>query len=1571
MTTANLIVGIKTEPARAALTELKSWMVSEMKGLTVGINDTAIVNSVKKALASTQFTIKLDTKALGDEVHTALGKAFDHQHHVRINAEALTADVKKAVAAGGVVQISGASGGTGHTSGLDDLKEVMRQTLTPAVDKLSRAAIAVEGAARKIGTGTTSTGGLQASESLSRTDPETGVRKSVRRRLDDPVGTEGEIKTGLAADQGDLREKQRRDFMVAEARAQRRDEALNESGERAEQVRQRLSDARREVQEMRKVYNSARFGAREDFTPRGQQIAGAAAVVQRFPDRAAAFLNNDALIQAIPQLNEHRKATDASGAAVANHRKQTAEARAEQVRFNAVMNDTHSAARGLAGSMSALWLTYGSIVPLVALAAIGSGLRGVYEEGKKVEYQLAFVKGLAGASVSQKELEGAMAGSMISSPTQGAEGLRALAQSGLNAREALAALPAVLSLATVGETSVADAAYAATGVLKAFGLGIGEIGRVSDVMAKAAAVSNASVSDMLVSFKYGAAASAQYGVSLEETGAAYAVLAEKNIKGSMAGTTHMNLLREIYTPTKKASEAFKSLGIDLEAMQRKGLSSIEILDEIRKKTVLLDSTSLRKFSAEVGGKQGSRELSSALEGGTTSYKGMETKLQNSKGFIKSVMLELQDTVEGSSARMKQSLGFAFSGIFEDGKGSIQAFQDKLATVFSGSGFKGFLESAAQGVINLTRFLFDHAEVIKVVAFGYLGLKVITSLSVMLSEFARQTVVGSQALTVKAASLSLTTQKALLYVGAIDAAGLAEATQARATAAAALAQGTKTTAMTAAAGSTTANTLLTQANTTAQVGSAGALAAAATMTRALSGALSFIAGPIGIVIGVVTTLVGLWQLFVSRQGAARDAQDQYTNSVANTNRMLDQEIERLRIKERLRNSPGKNEKQVTIERNVEDQRDYIRQIEAAKAESANLVYTGKGFKQAGSDQVSSAPKFPLTDGEGKTILLTLKELGERVERLPDDKKALALSVKKLEEFNTRTNKEDAFDARASLKQWLEQKVKTLEDRKASGGNVGNAIEVLQSEMKDETLAGVTDMKQVERIEKALQKTADAGGTVYVTPTNSNKANALARSEELAESRKLIAQLEIEQRKQAQAFKYRKELEQAKFDPGLYGPYVVALLAEERQLEETTEAIKAQRKASIDLEALKKKPHLTVADQTDLDTRREKSGARSDELRLQLDHETKMTQVQKENRERSLKNRDTKDFAKLGVEADSDIKKLRESYSNKAIDKTEAAGNASALQVTLRYSQAIAVQEERTAVANESLATTRSRMNELTPEQYKVAVKGGEEQLAVETAVLAVLKAQSSAKAEVARRVGKDEFENSQTAQYGWDKFWNEYRSSGESNALAVHDIMKKTTGSMTDMVTTFATTGKGSFKSFAASVAAEATKIMMTRAIVQLLGLAANMFGASPGVAGGVNGSAGSGLGAGAGGVAPVLAANGAVMTSMGAVSLNRFASGGVARSPMMSIFGEGRQPEAYVPLPDGRSIPVTMKGNDGGGNTSVQIHVSVASDGGSQVNSDSSGKKAEQLGSLLSDQALRVIEEQKRPGGLLYGPQYA
>ena len=119
---------------------------------------------------------------------------------------------------------------------------------------------------------------------------------------------------------------------------------------------------------------------------------------------------------------------------------------------------------------------------------------------------------------------------------------------------------------------------------------------------------------------------------------------------------------------------------------------------------------------------------------------------------------------------------------------------------------------------------------------------------------------------------------------------------------------------------------------------------------------------------------------------------------------------------------------------------------------------------------------------------------------------------------------------------------------------------------------------------------------------------------------------------------------------------------------------------------------------------------------------------------------------------------------------------------------------------------------------------------------------------------------------------------------------------------------------------------------------------------------------------PIKSANGNIMTEYGAMKLNTYASGGVATSPQLSVFGEGRTPEAYVPLPDGRSIPVTMKGSgNGGDNITIEVNVNTttgttntqASGGGSNMNAMAD------LGNLISNKVKEVLIQEKRPNGLL------
>ena len=87
--------------------------------------------------------------------------------------------------------------------------------------------------------------------------------------------------------------------------------------------------------------------------------------------------------------------------------------------------------------------------------------------------------------------------------------------------------------------------------------------------------------------------------------------------------------------------------------------------------------------------------------------------------------------------------------------------------------------------------------------------------------------------------------------------------------------------------------------------------------------------------------------------------------------------------------------------------------------------------------------------------------------------------------------------------------------------------------------------------------------------------------------------------------------------------------------------------------------------------------------------------------------------------------------------------------------------------------------------------------------------------------------------------------------------------------------------------------------------------------------------------------------------LDLMAKGGITRG--VSIAGEAG-PEAVVPLPDGRSIPVTMQGEG----TKVVVNVDAK---GTSAQGDSG--RANQLGEAIGAAVRQELLKQKRPGGLL------
>lgn len=197
--------------------------------------------------------------------------------------------------------------------------------------------------------------------------------------------------------------------------------------------------------------------------------------------------------------------------------------------------------------------------------------------------------------------------------------------------------------------------------------------------------------------------------------------------------------------------------------------------------------------------------------------------------------------------------------------------------------------------------------------------------------------------------------------------------------------------------------------------------------------------------------------------------------------------------------------------------------------------------------------------------------------------------------------------------------------------------------------------------------------------------------------------------------------------------------------------------------------------------------------------------------------------------------------------------------------------------------------------------------------------------------------------------NEYVDGVRDVASQTKKLFSDAFKGMEDSLISFVKTGKLNFTDLANSIIEDLIRIAIRKGIT------------GP-IADGLSSAFGGGGGAGfsfAG--ATTGFANGGIMTARGEIPLNKYAMGGVARSPQVAIFGEGRTPEAYVPLPDGRSIPVSMKGGAGGD----VFNISVTVQDGGQPQAMGNSPKGGELGKVIANIVQAEIINQKRAGGLL------
>ena len=1375
MTTANLSVGIETKGALQSLRALKTAMQNEMKGVVLTLNDTAFTNSIQAALKSQKFTVSINTADIKTQIETAVkaGLAGTHTINLDVKGSALNLPTQQI--------------------------KTMAAEIQAATEKAASAA--AKKPANKV----------PAVEATEGTD--IGYQIKYAKYLEEQRKFNGKAQ--------ELNEAGYRAQELAKQKSDARLQVLNETGERQMQYRQ--IQGQRKLQELNEAGYRAQELAKQRHLDRMNAMWLKATEKQRL-EAALANAKVSAGSGNISSLTGIAGSAQATGlaatmggvkgleAALASYGNTTKDATKHTLAHAGAMRDAHSAARGLASGFGAMWLTWGNIAPLLAGAALSHGFMQAMKAGSEFAYQLTFVKALGGEtaesvrSIGSATLE--MSKNGLFGPVEMANGLRTLSQAGLNAVESMKALPVVIDLATVGEMNMKDAAITLVGVMTAFNLDKTDFGKIGDVFAKAAAVSQTSVEQMTQAMKTASVVGEQYGASMGDTATALTLLAKMNITGTAAGTSLRNMLKELYSPVDKSAKVMKELGLSAQTAEGNLRPFPDVIFDLKTKIEQFNKASQVKILQTLFGERGAKEAVAMLSLTREEWVKLNETISDSSGFMREVSAELEGTVKGSFRQAINTLQVSLIEAYDNAEGAAGKLAGQLKETFGSTTFKDGLTAIVSGVVTLTNALVAMAPALTLAAGGWIAL--------------RAAMIGASIWTSVSAALGGATL-ALQTMGAVAA-------------------GTATT-LTGSSGLLAAARLLP-----------GAMGAAGASILATTGVL----GPLAIAIGVAGAA---WYLFRDR---TVEAMQQSAQAVAQN-------------------------------------------AASMKASLANILRDVHNLPAEMSRKAMDAQRQTLVEGQGR--LLEQKESLKNKYGIKSDAEAdefirQSTTTNSTGDIYTKTgDKYDAVTAYLKSKEAQKQALQAF-------ARVNATVESVAATESKPTAAPVSGTKDW---------TGDTGG---------GRGSRAARDAENSQVQALEARYRMELRTADAHYGKLEKLESASAQYGIKTKEEAEIAIDKITKDHMEARLSKVEELDAQMAALlKNSPNLSDADKTRAKAFIDAADEEIRTLREKLDLLNQIADLKSQGVDVSVTNLIRNNNAELS----NDYEKRKQAILGKIENPVERSRSEGRLAAETKYKQAV--------------EKAQSEVDRVRKNGDAAAIAASEDRL---NRIRSAYEEEASLLSDLYAKLT----EESQTASYGWTKFWEKYASESVTASETVQKALESTTKNMEDALSEMFKTGKFGWKSMIDAILGDLGRLLAKLAVADLgrlvSGQGSNSNTVLSSILGGLGGGskattsgAGSatenwidsgGLGGGSSsswlGTAFSAVtkwmgfANGGIMTSRGSLPLQMYSSGGVANSPQLALYGEGRTPEAYVPLPDGRSIPVNMKGGNSGPNININIHSS-------------------------------------------------
>lgn len=272
-------------------------------------------------------------------------------------------------------------------------------------------------------------------------------------------------------------------------------------------------------------------------------------------------------------------------------------------------------------------------------------------------------------------------------PTQIAQACAELAVGGFDVATASAKdLEPILSLATATTYDLSKSAGLAMSTMNQFGMGVGDLGRISDVYATAAGKSAAGMSDFDYAMQQAGPVAKGVGMSFEELTARISKLADAGYSGEKSGTALRTAMMALTSPTKTQAATLEKLGITYDQIDPRVHTFGETLDLLTAK-----GADIYDFG-EIFGKEGAAIVYSSAQQ-SAAVKELTAQLENSQGAAGQMAKMMLDNLKGSmdaamgaassltyliGGKLAPGLKSAFDWFSAEGAPAIRAFIEAIA-----------------------------------------------------------------------------------------------------------------------------------------------------------------------------------------------------------------------------------------------------------------------------------------------------------------------------------------------------------------------------------------------------------------------------------------------------------------------------------------------------------------------------------------------------------------------------------------------------------------------------------------------------------------------------------------------------------------------------------------------------------------------------------------------------------------------------------------------------------------------------------------------------------------------------